>query len=202
MIAGIIGVPARKDIIKDLANTIEPSVDKLEIFMDYDRYGTWWNQARAIEKLTSEARPSEPVIIMTDDVITVADWRERWEQIHLKAQNTIYTLFSRQRFLFKPENINRGFITKCQAKGFYDQAMIFIDEPNFMQSVQTWFDGGGKNHPAVAPRKKHLDVVIQEYLIAHNKPWTITTPTLFDHREVKSTLGHAVGKSPYYIGGS
>lgn len=201
MIAGIIGVPSRTDIIDDLAAIIRPSVDRLEIFMDYERRGTWWNQSRAVRQLTAQAAAGQPVLVMTDDAVTVPDWRERWERIHAKAQNDIYTLFTRQRFLFKEPNLSRGYVTKCQPRGFYDQAMIFIDKPNFMQSVQAWYEAGGKNHPAVAPRKTHLDVVMQEYLIAHNMPWTITVPTIFDHRDVKSTLGHAVGKSPYYVGG-
>lgn len=200
MIAGIIGVPSRANIIENLATIIQPSVDNLNVFMDYEHRGTWWNQSRAIRQLTAQATPGQPVLLMTDDAITVPDWRERWERIHAKAQNNIYTLFTRQRFLFKAEYMQQGYITKCQPRGFYDQAMIFIDQPNFMQSVQYWFDAGGENHPAVAPRKKHLDVVMQEYLISHNIPWTITVPTIFDHRDVKSTLGHAVGKSPCYVG--
>ena len=169
--------------------------------MDHDRRGTWWNQDRAIRSLTADAKPGQPVLLMTDDAVTVPDWRERWEAIHAKARNDIYTLFTRQRFLFTPKNIANGFVTKCQPRGFYDQAMIFIDKHDLMQSVQSWFDSGGKDSPAVAPRRTHLDVVMQEYLIAHRMPWTVTVPTLFDHRDVKSTLGHSVGKSPHYVGG-
>lgn len=201
MIAGIIGVPSRARMIEDLAAVIRPSVDALEVFMDYDRRGTWWNQSRALRELSAKAAPGQPVLLMTDDAITVPDWRERWSRVHARARNSIYTLFTRQRFLFKEANLAAGYVTKCQARGFYDQAMIFIDRPDFMQSVETWFAAGGKDHPAVAPRRSHLDVVMQEYLIAHKIPWTITVPTLFDHRDVKSTLGHSVGKSPYFVGG-
>ena len=201
MIAGIIGVPSRIEIIEDLAAIIRPSVDHLEVFMDHERRGTWWNQARTIRALTAKAAPGEPVLIMTDDAITVPDWRERWERIHSQAHNSIYSLFTRQRFLFKDENVRRGYVTKCQPRGFYDQAFILIDQPGFMDKVQAWFDGGGKDLPSVAPRKTHLDVVMQEYLIAHNMPWTTSVPTIFDHRNVKSTLGHAVGVSPWYVGG-
>ena len=202
MIAGIIGVPSRVEMISELRDIISPSVDSVEVFMDHQRNGNWWNLSRAIATLTAQARQGEPVIIMTDDAITVPDWRERWERIHAQAQNSIYSLFSRQRFLFNQTNLFRGYITKCQARGFYDLAFILIDKPNFIQDVQHWFDSGGKDTPLVIRRQSHLDVVMQQYLIAHNIQWTISLPTIFDHRESKSTMGHTIGGSPFYVGRS
>jgi hypothetical protein len=200
MIAGIIGVPTRIEMIKELRDIISPSVDSVDIFMDHQWKGHWWNLSRAICALTAKAKQGEPVLLMTDDAITVPDWRERWEIIHAKAGNTIYSLFSRQRFLFNDQNLLRGYITKCQHRGFYDLAFILIDKPNFIQDVQHWFDNGGKDTPPVIRRQSHLDVVMQEYLIAHNIQWTISTPTIFDHRDSKSTMGHTIGFSPFYVG--
>lgn len=200
MIAGIIGVPERMNYIDELSGILTKTTDRVKVFLDHDHNGTWWNQARAIREMTGAAKPGEPVLITTDDAITFDIWHEYWGQIHSLARNRIYTLFTRQRFLFKPENIKRGYVTKCQERGFYDQAMIFIDYPDLMDKVEAWFESGGKNHPKVIKRRKHLDVVIQEYLILNSIPWTITIPTLFDHRNVKSTLGHSVGSSPNYMG--
>lgn len=201
MIAGIIGVPSRMKLIEENIKIIGRSVDRIEVFLDEERRGNWWNSSRAVTNLTAKARPSEPVMFLTDDAVTVPDWRERWEQVHHEAKNTMYTMFTRQKHLFTPENVKRGWVTKCQARGWYDVAWIVIDRPSFMQDVMEWFEHGGRELPSVKPRARHLDVVIQEYLIAHQLPWTITVPTLFDHRPVKSTLGHAIGQSPWYVGG-
>ena len=49
-------------------------------------------------------------------------------------------------------------------------------------------------------RQKHHDVVIQDYFVDNNIPWTITIPTLFEHTGVVSSLGHDVGQSILYKG--
>lgn len=200
MIAGIVGVPERAAQISELVDMLSPTVDRVKLFLDHDHRGTWWNQARTIREMTAAARPGEPVLITTDDAVTFPQWRRHWEMINAKARNRIYTMFSRQRFLFKPENLKRGYVTKCQERGFYDVAMIFIDYPDLIDRVEDWFESGGRVHPKVIKRQTHLDVVIQEYLITHNIPWTITIPTLFDHRTIKSSLGHNIGLSPFYLG--
>ena len=47
----------------------------------------------------------------------------------------------------------------------------------------------------------HYDLIVQEYFVFHNLSWTIATPTLFDHQDVPSTLGHpSIKGSPAYIG--
>ena len=201
MIAGIITIPSREREVKNLCELILPSVDKLEIFVDDKMQGHWFNYARCMTTMLNQAKKNEPVLIMTDEVVTVKDWRERWEKIHAKAGDNIYVLFARQKHLFKPENINRGYITKLQLRGFYDQATIFINHNDLMDKALYWFHNeGGKEHPRVSYRTSHLDVVVQEYLLTHNIPWTITVPTLFDHLPIKSSLGHNIGGSPLYVG--
>lgn len=202
MIAGIVGVPKRLDLIDRLTALIEPQVDHLHVFLDNEYRGNWWNMSRTIKDLTNRAKPNEPVLIMTDDVTTVPDWRTHWERIHAQAKNDIYCLFSRQRFLFTASNMARGYVTKAQKRGFYDQAFILINQPTLIDDVLNWFLGPGKLARGVVGRERHLDVVIQEYLLTKNKPWTITVPTLFNHLPVQSTLGHKVGVSPYFVGGT
>ena len=202
MIAGIVGVPKRLDLIERLAALIEPQVDHLQVFLDHDYQGNWWNTVRTWRDLTRRAKPNEPVLVMTDDVTTVPDWRSRWERIHSQAQNDIYSLFTRQRFLFTAANLDRGYVTKVQRRGFYDQAVILINQSTLIDDVLDWFNGPGRTAPGVVGRERHLDVVIQEFLINKNKPWTITVPTLFNHLPVRSTLGHTVGESPYFVGGT
>jgi hypothetical protein len=202
MIAGIIGVPSRAAQIEKLTSVIAPSVDRVEVLMDHQYKGNWWNHSRGLE-LLKEAKPGEPVLIMTDDAVTVPDWRERWERIHYEAQNSIYSLLTLQRHVFNPENLQRGYVTKCQPRGFYDVAVIYIDRQTFHDDVKRWFyNEGGSRHPKVVKRATHLDVVIQEYLIEHNIPWTITVPTLFDHADLPSTLSHSSAGSPNYVGQS
>ena len=201
MITGIVAVPERKAHVKELDDLIRPSVDSLRVFWDYRHQGHWFNYSRCLATLLAEARDGEPVLVATDDVTTVPDWRERWERIHAEAKNDIYTLFSRQRHVFTPENVARGFVTRCQPKGFYDPAVILIGQRDLLTRVSSWFhDEGGKDAPSVKRRSSHFDVVLQEYLISQGKAWTIATPSLFDHKSIKSTMGHTVGGSPCYVG--
>jgi hypothetical protein len=186
--------------VEKLSALVAPSVDNLTVLWDHNRNGHWWNYERALETLIDSAKPGEPVLIMTDDATTVPDWRERWERIHAQAQDQIYVLFGRQKHLFTPENVARGYVTKVQPKGYYDQAAIFIDQHGLMGRIREWLAGPGRSNPVVMRRGKWLDVMVQEYLIQHRIPWTIATPSLFDHAAIASTLGHDVGGSPCYVG--
>jgi hypothetical protein len=204
MRAGIITIPGRPTL-PPLVELIEPSVDALEIFVDVDRRGHWWNLERCMRTVLPKAAVDEPVLILMDDATTVPDWRERWEKIHAEAQNDIYVMFARQRHLFTPENIARGWVTKSQKRGFYDLAAIFINRPTLMDDALRWYEATGKYEQPLArrippPQRKHLDVVIQEFLLSQGTAFTITIPTLFDHMAAPSTLGHGVGGSPLYIG--
>lgn len=200
MIAGIVGVPSRSEHISDLRRIIEPEVDSVHIFMDEDYKGHWWNLRRTIESMTSMAKTGEPVLILSDDAITIPGWRSAWEKIHSCSNDKIYILFGRQRHLFSEDNIRRGYVKKVQLRGFYDQAFVLIDQGDFMERVIDWFNDKGRLHRRLVRRSKHLDVVIQEYLTVHNIPWTISTPSIFNHKQIDSTLGHPIGGSPCYIG--
>ena len=199
MIAGIITVPERQKELETLKKLIEPKVFKLATFIDEEHRGHWFNLSRCMKLMFDMAEKDEPVLIMTDDVTTVPDWYERWEAIHKKARNNIYVMMARQKHLFSKENIKRGYFTGLQLRGFYDHAVIYINQKDLMSRVMNWFDNGGCELPRVKNRTKHLDVVIQEYLLYNKIPWTITIPTLFDHIG-KSTIGHNVGSSPLFIG--
>ena len=204
MIAAIYTIPKRFELMRALKDKIKPSVDEVRIFMDGDYRGNWWNHQRTLSEMLPLAKNDEPVLIMTDDVTTVPDWRERWEKIHEAAGSEIYCLFTRKRHLFKEENLKRGFVTGVHLRGFYDQATIYINRPSLINDVIKWFNETGKQTkpflPPLEKRGNHLDVVIQEYLVAHNIEWTVTVPTLFDHLQVGSSLGHDIGGSPLYIG--
>lgn len=200
MIAGIVAVPSRAEAVEHIRLLIEPSVDQFLVFWDHDRRGTYWNQSRAYQDTLARAKPGEPVLMLTDDVTTVPDWRDRWEAIHAKARTSHYCLFTRRRHLLKPDNLKRGYVTALHPRGFYDQAVIVVDDPTFMDDALAWAKTVDQSSRYIANRMKHLDVVMQDYLVAQDRPWTVTVPTLFDHRRIASTLGHTVGASPDYIG--
>ena len=153
--------------------------------------------------MLTEANEDEPVLLMTDDAITIPGWHARWLKIHEEAVDNLYTLFGRQHHLFKEENLCRGYITKVQARGWYDQASIFINQQTLPRQVDDWFNAGGLEWMN-AERKmsaNHFDLRIQAYFVSHRIPWTISTPTLFDHQDIPSTLGHPTIKgSPAYVG--
>lgn len=48
-------------------------------------------------------------------------------------------------------------------------------------------------------RQKHHDVILQDYMVEHNIPWTVSVPTLVEHIGVVSTMKHQVGKSILYM---
>ena len=49
-------------------------------------------------------------------------------------------------------------------------------------------------------RQKHFDVVVQDYLVDTERPWTVTVPTWFEHIGEQSSLGHSIGKSILFAG--
>lgn len=205
MIAACISVPKRRHYVEELRSLIEPSVDRFVNFEDTEYVGPWPNMVR-MYRLLDDAPKGCPVLMMTDDAITVPGWRDCWEEVHARAKSQRYTLFGRQRHIFKPENIERGYVTGCFPRSFYDQAAIFIDQPGFIGAVLNWWELAGKRIPALAkrlgtrPGRRSLDVVIQEYMVANDVDWTITTPSIFDHRPGPSTLSNSIGQSPCYIG--
>ena len=202
MIAGIIGVPKRAESIKNLSELIAPSVDRLEVFMDENYRGMTWNSMRAHSTLLSQAKLDEPVLIMTDDVTTVPDWRERWEKIHAEANDRIYCLYAAKRHLFKPQNLARGWVKGHFRRCYYDPAVILVNQHDLVDRVEAWKLNW--TPPSEWARKKSarwFDWRIQYYLEDRKIPFTITTPTLLDHLLIKSTLGHAWSEgSPHYVG--
>ena len=203
MRAGVITIPRRLAALQRLLDVVEPEVEAVEIFIDKEHRGHTWNYGRMFQAMLDKALIDEPILLMTDDAITIPGWRDRWLRIHQDADSDLYTLFGRQRHLFKDENLRRGYITKVQARGWYDQGAIFINQQRLPEMVQRWFESGGREYMNAkrAKSSNHFDLVVQEYFVYHNIPWTITTPSLFDHHEVASTLGHSsIGGSPAYIG--
>ena len=202
MKAGVITIPERMEPLRRLLDVIEPEVGEVAVFCDTEHRGAWWNSWRMFSSMLPNAGIDEPVLLMEDDAITVPGFRAMWERIHSEAQDGLYTLFGRQRHLFKAENMARGYVTKVQARGWYDQAAIFINQQSLPEDVRGWFESGGLEYmnDKRAKSANHFDLVLQEYLVYHGIPWTITTPTLFDHQSVASSLGHKIGGSPAYIG--
>jgi len=197
MIAGVITTPNRQKYLNDLIKLIAPKVDKFVIFNDQHRQGHTWNYKRCVREATALAKTDEPVLIMTDDVTTVPDWRDRFEALQYKVPNDIYTFFTRQRHMIKYSEA--GYAKGCFARGFYDQAVIYINQQDLMDKVEAWFDEKGKT--IMNPnRAKHFDVVVQDYLIDVGHEWVVTVPTLFDHIGEESTMGHDIGGSIAYIG--
>jgi len=200
MIAGVITIPERKLALNRLLDVVSPEVDEVKIFCDENHQGHWWNYWRMFASMLPQAAIGEPILLMADDAITVPGFRNQWEYIHEEAQDSMYVLFSRQRHLFKADNMGRGYVTKVQSRGLYDLASIFVDQQSLPNDVREWFRSIGR-YLIPPKRQNHLDVVIQEYFVYHGIPWTITIPTLFDHQTVKSSLGHAtIGGSPVYVG--
>jgi len=212
MIGGIVAVPERRAHVEKLQQRLLGSDQgrcrEVSVFYDYNHEGTWWNQTRAFE-LLKKAEPGEPVLITTDDGVCVEDWAARWHAIHEKAQDSIYSLYCGSKAVFTDEALAAGFNTGLHKNGFYDVAMIFIDQPNFLADVKRWlFMDGGLHDPWIHHRHivkkdgsyQHMDYAMEGYLLAKKRAWTVTTPTLFDHAQLKSTMGHGTFQSPHYIG--
>ena len=197
MIAGVITTPNRQKYLNNLITVIAPKVDKFIIFNDQHRQGHTWNYKRCVKETTALAKTDEPVLIMTDDVITVSDWRERFEDLQQKVPNNIYTFFTRKPHMSK--YIDAGYAKGCFPRGFYDQAVVYINQQNLIDKIEKWLYERG--HLMIEPKRaNHFDVVIQEYLIDTGQEWVVTVPTLFDHVGEQSTMGHDIGGSIAYIG--
>ena len=208
MLVGVVAIPERAPHVEQLLYRLEPHARKVQLFWDSQHKGTWWNQTRAMQ-LLKQAEPGEPVMITTDDGVCPEDWFERWQAIHAKAQDSIYSLYCGSSAVFTDEAVERGYNTGLHRNGFYDVAMIFIDQPNFLDDAKRWLfmDGGlhdkWLHHRHIVKKDgsyQHLDYVMEGFLLSQNRPWTVTTPTLFDHAQLKSTMGHGFFESPNYIG--
>jgi hypothetical protein len=199
MIAGIVGVPERFKYIQDLRRVLSAEVDNVTVFMDVNKNGQAWNVPRTISECVKKAKKDEPVLICTDDAITVPGWRNYWEKIHAKAKNNTYIFMANRKHLFTQDNIARGYVTKCDPKGFFDHAMLFINQPDFVERVDNWFDNQG-GRELLGKRGRWYDVRMQGYINHIKKEYTITIPTLFNHRPIKSTYGNKIQGSKLYIG--
>lgn len=201
MIAAIMAVPKRQEAVAQLRALIEPFVSQVLVYEDTEYKGQPWNYSRVLCSALPIAKPNEPVLILTDDAVTVPDWYARWAALHTAARHDVYCLFTRQRHLFKPEHLARGYVKKVHKGGFYDQAAVFINRPSLGWDVADWLARYGATWPGLKNKTQHYDIVVQEYLIAHDIPWVVSVPTLFDHRQdLKSLLGHRIGGSPMYVG--
>lgn len=201
MIAAIMSVPRRAEAVQALRALIEPHVRDVLVFEDTAYQGQAWNYSRVLCGALPIAKTNEPVLVLTDDATTVPDWYAHWTALHAAARHDLYCLFTRQRHLFKPEYLATGYVKKVHKGGFYDQAAVFINKPSLGWDVAAWFARYGSTWPGLRNRAQHYDVVVQEYLIAHDLPWVVSVPTLFDHRQdLKSVLGHRIGGSPRFIG--
>lgn len=200
MKCGITTTGTRPQYLNPLIKILAPTVDSLRLFVDSERRGFSWNSARMYRTMLDQAKKDEPILFCTDDVITVPDWEARWRAIHAQAGSEIYVLGSLKRSLFKAENMERGFFTGTPLRGFYDIAVIFINQQGLFGRVDKWLKAGGKDLPRVRKRLKHSDVMVQEYLIYNGIPWTTAIPCLFDHIGMVSSLNHSCGRCPEYVG--
>jgi hypothetical protein len=199
LIAGIITTPHRQEYLARLLPIITPVADRVLIFNDLTYRGHWWNLERCLRATGEAAGDDRIMLVTTDDVIAPPDWWERWQMIHAEAQGDIYTFMARQRHLFSDENLARGWVKGIQPRGFYDHAMLFLGRPRIIDEALAWLESEGR---ALMPeaRQKHLDVVIQDYLVHTGQPWVVTIPTLFDHVGERSVVGHGIGHSYRYVG--
>lgn len=202
MIAATIAVRKREASVRALQELIAPHVREYVVYWDEEYQGHWWNLSRCMREVLAAAQPGEPALITCDDVITVPDWHARFEALRAKVQRQIYCLTANRSYLFKPANMERGYTVGTPARCYYDHAAVFYDLPTLMDDVLTWFAGPGATWPGITSRPAgHLDIVIQEYLIAHGIEWVIPCPTIFNHlANMKSTLGHIIAGSPCYVG--
>lgn len=202
MKAGIITTPNRQSYLPDLVKLIAPKVDSLKIFNDLELQGHKFNLERMMTEMLDGAGKDEPILLMCDDVTTIPDWKERWEEIHSRAGQEIYIMMNRKRHLFTEENLKRGYVIGVFPGAFYDHAVIYINQQGFIKKMNDWWEDRGKSiiNPKLAI---HYDNIIQEYLVDSRKKFAVTTPTLFNHigdTKGKSVLKHQIGQSFNYIG--
>lgn len=199
MIAGVITTPDRQQYLPALLAAITPVAERVIVYNDQQHRGHWWNLSRAIREVTNLVQPGQPALVCCDDALPVEGWYDRWQAIHAEAGGRYYTMFGRKRHLFTPENLRRGWVAGCFHECWYDHGMIFVKAPTFMDDALAWFAAGGEATMPKA-RRTHLDMVMGHYLKATGQEYVVTTPTLFDHVGVESTLGHNIGGSYCWAG--
>lgn len=203
MIAGIMTIPERKDMLDNLIKKVSNKVRNLIIFCDDEHKGYEFNIKRMIKYMTDIAEIDEEVLLMTDDVDTVDDWKEYFYNLKNKVEKEtgekpqIYVFMARQRHLLKYKDV--GYFYGIQRRGFYDHAFILINQKGIIDRVDDWFKNGGFEKIS-QKRRNHYDIVIQDYLVNTGQKFVITVPTLFNHIGKISSLKHIIGVSVCYLG--
>lgn len=202
MRAGIMCVPKRVRLYSQLRKQLEADGIDVSLYVDHKREGGWNNFLRMMTEELDTAKPGELVFAFEDDVYTVPGWLDYFMAIHERAQGEIYVLYSRRPELATPENFERRYVTGVLPRAYYTTACAYIDQHGLMDRMMSWLNSGGAETFVPRSRLRHWDIVLQEYLIAHDIPWTVLTPCLFQHNhEVPSTLGHSWSSgSQYFIG--
>jgi hypothetical protein len=198
VIAVIYSVPERAEHVRKLVDLLTPDVRLVVNYSDDEHRGQRWNYTRALREGTALANPDEPVLITTDDVLPVRHWRARFDALHEQARAERYCLFTRCRHVITPATRAVGFHRGIPARGFYDQAAVFVNQSNLAERVEDWFSVAWYAREDLRKRQAHRfwDIAVQEYLRAHSLEWVTAVPSLFDHLPFKSTMG------AYKIGGA
>jgi hypothetical protein len=204
VIAAVMTTPHRQQYLPALLRILTPSVETTIVCTHLPSVGTFLEQAcRTWDTALRMAKPKEPVLICTDDVIAPRDWRERWEKMHAEACATRYALFTRQLTLMKPDNLDRGWVLTSHGNSFYDPAVVMIDQPDWIARVMAWFNSP-EGDVVKDWRRDHHDKIFQAYINARHLSYVVATPSLFEHvGEVSNpNLKHKIGRSALYVGDS
>jgi hypothetical protein len=197
MIAAIITTPTRQMYLTDLVKVVSPYVSELHIFNDLDRKGHWFNLERAIAFVTDKTKKNEWGLVMCDDVITIDSWMEHVDKIKHETKADFITLACSRKHVFTEQSLKKGFNEGVFPRCFYDHAFMIKNNNHFVQSAIKWAETINWKPKG---RGLHLDVVLQEYLIAHNKKWAIATPSIFKHVGIVSECNHKIAETVAYIG--
>jgi hypothetical protein len=187
---GIIAVESRKEYVIKLREEIGLNKEQFQmVYYDYKLKGHWWNLRRAIQDMIWSVPENDLFLICCDDAKPCKDWEIKFNEF--KTETFAYVLFTRKKNVLTDNNIKQGYYNGLVNSGFYDVGVVFRNNRALLTDMILWIDKQVISGDII-PKKylKHFDFCIQYYLNHHKIKVTISTPSLFNTRDIPSVIKH------------
>ena len=211
MKASIITVNERLPMALKLKEELEAYGIPTIVLNDTERKGCTWNSVRAIRELIKISDTNEPMLFCTDDVILCKDFLNRFNELHNKAKQDIYSLAVRckagnQHGIYLTEQVKRdGFSVAVDGDDkagyqFTDIGWVMFNKLEFVDIADRYmqYHESFDSKMPIFPRKgekpsdlvkrfrrlgkwKHFDLDFSNFLEEIKQSFAVAVPGLTKH---------------------
>lgn len=168
------GIAEREENVASIRDTFAEWASAFHVVADPDRNGPQWSWRRCLSK----ANPDEPLLIVQDDVQVVAPPTVLDEVMALRPTDLLCLSYPRKT---GQDMFDRG-VRWMRLRGMWVYATIY--PPGMAEHLLAW---ATKHIPA---EYRHDDRALSAYMTHHALYAYAPLPSLAQHLEYKSTLGH------------